>query len=235
MIYFNNNATSYPKPKSVISFVKENLCNFPDNQYRSGFKKKSIINECRNKIAEFFNVKNPNRIIFTSGSTEALNLAIFGLENHRHIITSVTEHNSVLRPLKTLQRDKGLNLSLVDCDKQGFINPAEVENKIKENTSAIIINHCSNVTGAIQNIKAISKIARKNDIPFIVDASQSVGNIKIDMQELQVDMLAFTGHKSLFATTGIGCLIINSDIKLKPLKVGGTGIRSNYLYQPETN
>jgi len=234
MIYFNNNATSYPKPDCVISAVRNNLAEIPVNTYRSGFKARSVVDMCRGKVADLFNVDNLNNIIFTSGSTEALNLAIFGLENPKHIITTDIEHNSVLRPLKILERDIGLAITIVGCDDEGFINPAEIEENIIDQTSAIIVNHCSNVTGTIQDIDTISKIARKHQVPFILDAAQSAGAVDIDLQKTPVDLLAFTGHKSLFASTGIGGLVINSDIYLKPLKVGGTGIRSDYLYQPET-
>lgn len=234
MIYFDNNTTSYPKPKSVISAVNNSLTNIPQSAYRSSYNGQSIVENCRNKVAAFFNVDDANRVIFTSGSTEALNLAIFGLKKPGHIITSVTEHNSVIRPLKTLERDAMVELTFVGCDSQGFISPNDIKKCIKKNTSAIIINHCSNVTGAIQDLNAISEIASNNNIPFIVDASQSAGAIDINLKQTPVDLLVFTGHKSLFGIPGAGGFVINPELKLKPLKVGGTGIRSSYLYQPET-
>ncbi len=234
MIYFNNNATSYPKPENVLSAVNNYLASIPESPYRSGFKTKSVVEGSREKVADFFHVEDSNNVIFTSGSTEALNLAIFGLEKPKHIITTTIEHNSVIRPLKKLEKENGVKLTFVGCDQNGFIDPYNIEKEITKATSAIVLNHCSNVTGSIQDIETVSRIARQNKIPFIVDASQSAGAVKIDLQSTPVDMLAFTGHKALFATTGIGGLILNPEIKLEPLKVGGTGIRSDYPYQPES-
>ena len=234
MVYFNNNATSYPKPELVRSAVVKHLNTLPNDPYRNGFNTTSIVEDCRRKVCEFFHVSTIENVIFTSGSTEALNLAIFGLENPKHIITTTTEHNSVIRPLKTLEKEHGVKLSLIPCDNQGFVAPSDIEKEISKNTSAIIVNHCSNVTGAIQDIASISNLAQQHKIPFILDASQSAGNIEINLQETPVDFMAFTGHKSLFGSTGIGGLIINPEVKIKPLKVGGTGIRSDYLYQPES-
>ena len=232
MIYFNSNSTSYPKPGNVIAAVNEYLGEIPYSAHRSGFKSRSVIEECRGKLADFFNVASPEHVIFTSGSTEALNLAIFGMNKPRHIVSTTTEHNSVLRPLKTLERDNGLEITLVDCDNQGFVDPGKIGEAIREDTSALIINHCSNVTGAIQDIEAIAKIAHSHNIPILVDASQSAGAVEIDMQKTGIDMLAFTGHKSLFATTGIGGLVLKPGLELKPMKAGGTGVRSDFLYQP---
>jgi cysteine desulfurase / selenocysteine lyase len=232
-IYLNNNSTSFPKPESVIKAVDRYLYEIPSSPNRSGFKVTSVVDDCRHRTADFFHVTDPRNIVFTSGSTEALNLAIFGLENPKHIITTTTEHNSVLRPLKILERDKGLELSIIDCDNEGFVDPKAIQKVTRKDTSAIVLNHCSNVTGAIQDITTISKIAQENNILLIVDASQSAGAVDIDLQKTHIDMLAFTGHKYLFATTGIGGLIIHPHVRLKPLKVGGTGIRSDYLYQPE--
>jgi len=205
----------------------------PANPYRSGFNHPSVIDMSRKIVSNFFNIKNSSDLIFTSGSTESLNTAIFGLLQPKHIITTATEHNSVLRPLKTLEKNNGLALSIVPCDKEGFVDIQDIEKEIRKDTTTIIVNHCSNITGAIQDIKSICQLAHCNDLICIVDASQSAGSINIDVEENQIDILAFTGHKSLFATTGIGGLYSNPKIIIKPLKVGGTGIRSDYLYQPE--
>ena len=236
-IYLNNAATSYPKPLSVLTSVNEYLSNPPFHSARAGFENANadITSECRNRIAKIFNVKDQNRVIFTSGSTESLNLALFGSDfTDAHIITSNTEHNSVLRPLKTLEREKRISLSILPSDSCGFVSPDDIEKEINSKTSAIVVNHASNVTGRIQDLKSISDIAIKYNLKLIVDASQSAGTIDIDFFNLKIDLLAFTGHKSLFGLQGIGGLLIREGIYLKPIKVGGTGIRSEYLYQPET-
>jgi cysteine desulfurase family protein len=235
-VYLNNAATSYPKPISVLTAVNEYLSKPPFHSARAGFENvdNDITTECRNRLAKLFNVNDANRIIFTSGSTESLNLAILGSEfNNAHIITTNTEHNSVLRPLKTLEREKRISLSIVASDTCGSVSPDDIEKEINSKTSAIVINHASNVTGIVQDLKSISEIANKYNLRFIVDASQSAGVIDIDFTGLNIDLLAFTGHKSLFGLQGIGGLIIKEGITLKPIKFGGTGIRSDYLYQPE--
>lgn len=236
IIYFNNSATSYPKPTQVIKTITEFLCAIPCQTDRGDFKSNSgdIIFETRKLIANFIHSPQHQNIIFTSGATEALNLAIFGIDyNQSHIITSSTEHNSVLRPLKTLEKENKIRLTIIPCDENGFVNPEDIESEIKSDTKVIIINHCSNVTGTVQDIKKISEIAHKNNCLFIVDASQSIGAIEIDVIENDIDILCFTGHKNLFGLQGIGGLYIKDGLRLKPLKVGGTGVRSDYLFQPE--
>lgn len=235
-IYLNNAATSYPKPSSVLTAVNEYLSKPPFHSARAGFEEVDgdVTAECRKRLAKLFNVNDTNRIIFTSGSTESLNLAILGSEfNDAHIITTDTEHNSVLRPLKTLEREKRISLSIVASDSCGFVSPDDIEKEINSKTSAIVINHASNVTGVVQDLKSISEIAIDHNLKLIVDASQSAGAIDIDFTGLNIDLLAFTGHKSLFGLQGIGGLIIKNGTTLKPIKFGGTGIRSDYLYQPE--
>lgn len=235
MIYLNNTATSYPKPKEVIESVVEYLNKAPSHSARSGIKQdaEGIELVCRQKLARLFNAPDPLRIIFTSGSTEALNLAIKGLDlEGGHVITTQVEHNSVIRPLKTLEQDGKIEITFVECDNWGCIDPVNIEKALEPNTKAIIVNHASNVTGSIIDLKRVSKIAHSNDAIFIVDASQSAGNIGIDVIDSGIDLLAFTGHKSLYGMQGIGGLYIREGIELRPLKTGGTGIFSNILTQP---
>ncbi len=236
MIYFNNTATSWPKPPEVAKAVNDYLNAPPFHSARSGLDKEEgdIACSCRNKLCELFNAKRPDRFIFTSGSTEALNLAINGLDlNGGNVVSTKIEHNSVIRPLKHLELDGKIETKFVECDKFGYVAPELIEEAIDEETKAVVVNHCSNVTGAILDIEAISKIAHKNDIPIIVDASQSAGVVPIDIDNWEIDLFAFTGHKSLYAAQGIGGLYINEGVELKPLKVGGTGIQSEVLTQPE--
>lgn len=231
-IYFNQNSTSYPKPPEVLAAVQTHLNSPPQDAHRGG-KGADTLQLGRKSVAKFFNAA-PHQVVFTSGATEALNLAILGLAEHRHIITTATEHNSVLRPLMHLQRDKNMQLDIAPCDTFGFVNPNDIQARISRHTDAIIINHCSNVTGAIQDLAAVASIANQYNIPLIVDASQSAGLLDIDFAGLNIAALAFTGHKSLFATTGIGGLILSDNLALRPLKTGGTGSQSDYLYQPTT-
>jgi cysteine desulfurase family protein len=236
-VYLNNAATSFPKPALVINAVKEVIDNPPFEQYRASFKDNNanLIQECRRELASFFNAPDENSIVFTSGATESFNVAINGLFEHKkHVITTTLEHNSILRPLKTLEKEKSLTLTIVSCDKYGQLLTEDIEKAITADTKALIVNHCSNVNGAINDIEAIGKIAHKYQLVFIVDCSQSAGVYPIDIQKMHIDILVFTGHKSLNGMQGIGGLYINKKVQIKPLKTGGTGMRSDYLYQPET-
>ena len=238
MIYLNNAATSYPKPDYVSEAVCAYIKNIPFHSLRTGLETKNVnnIDLAREKLAQLFNIQNPDCIVFTSGATSALNLAIMGLEPEKqdHFITTSTEHNSVIRPLKTLQYDKGIQLTIVDCDKNGIIDPQNIEQAIQSNTKAIIVNHASNVVGTVIDIDNISRIARKNGVMLVVDGAQSAGAIPIDLSKMQADIFIFAGHKSLFGLPGIGGLYINETIRLKPIIVGGTGVRSDLLTQPQT-
>lgn len=238
-IYLNNAATTYPKPASVLDGISKLLKAPPIHHLRAGFRTDAVdtdvVDICRIELASLFNVPEPNRIVFSSGATESLNLALRGLPlDGKHVVTTVIEHNSVLRPLKTMERDGRITLSIVKCDEYGSVSPDSIAEAILPNTAAVVVNHCSNVTGIVNDIEAIGSITKKNKISFIVDASQSAGLYPIDVQKANIDILVFTGHKSLYGIQGIGGAYISNDIILKPLKVGGTGIRSDYLFQPET-
>jgi cysteine desulfurase / selenocysteine lyase len=236
MIYLNNAASSFPKPPEVFEAVANCINVPPMNHSRSGFEEdfEDIIFATRNVIGEFFGVNTPNQIIFTSGSTEALNLALrgVGLEGG-HVVSTMVEHNSVIRPLKTMEQEGVLEVDFAMCDATGFVNPENIERLIKPNTKAVVLNHCSNVTGCVQDVKAISEIARSKGLLVIVDASQSAGAVPIDVKELGIDLLAFTGHKSLYGLQGSGGLFVREGIDIKPIKVGGTGVKSEMLTQPQ--
>lgn len=237
-IYLNNAATSFPKPPAVIQAVNDYLVNIPFSAHRSSpdQQERDTIAECRGKMARLIGAESGERIIFTSGSTEALNLALFGLdfpEKRRHVVTTVTEHNSVNRPLHQLERRGMVTLKRVGCDSSGWVDPQDIRRALRPDTRALVINHCSNVTGRVQELLAIGEMAAERGVVFIVDASQSVGLIPIDVGCCRIDLLAFTGHKSLYATTGIGGLYIRPGIELAPLKYGGTGVHSETLEQPQ--
>ncbi|MGL6104650.1 aminotransferase class V-fold PLP-dependent enzyme [Romboutsia sp.] len=237
-IYLDNAATSWPKPKVVYDAVYDFMINNGTSSGRGSYKKAMesdrLIYETRKLIAQFFNFNDPKKVIFTSNITESLNLALNGiLENGDHVITSSIEHNAVWRCLKTLERDKGITITKINATKDGFTNPKDVEEAINDKTKLIIFNHASNVLGTISPIRDIGKIARTHNIPFLVDAAQTAGAYPIDIQEDNIDLLAFTGHKSLLGPMGTGGLIVNWDGDIKPLKSGGTGGDSAYEYQPD--
>jgi len=236
MIYLNNAATSYPKPKEVRDAVMASFNGPLVHASRTGLEREDddIVYLCRTRLADLFNIEDPLHIVFTSGSTEALNLAIKGLPlEGGNVVISAIEHNSVIRPVKTLEKEGKISVTVVECDRNGYIEPQQFAEAIREDTKAIIVNHCSNVTGAVLDIAEIAKIAHSAGAYIIVDASQSAGAVPIDCKNWDVDLLAFTGHKSLYGMQGIGGLYIKEGIELKPLKVGGTGILSELLLQPE--
>lgn len=209
----------------------------PFHHARAGYHNESVdgVDECRQQLALLFNAPDANRIAFSSGSTESLNLAVNGLDlTGKQVITTAVEHNSVLRPLKTLERAGRITLSIVKCNRHGLVSPRSILEAITPNTGALVVNHCSNVTGMVNDIEAMGAFTRPLGIPFIVDVSQSAGVYPVDVQKANIDILVFTGHKSLYGIPGIGGAYIREGLPLHPLKVGGTGVRSDYLYQPET-
>ena len=219
--YFDNSATSEPKPKEVYEAVKESLEKYNINPGRSGYRKSIDVGrkifEVREKVSKFFNLKNSLNVAFTANATEALNFAIQGsIKNKSHVITSNFEHNSVLRPLFYLKDKRDVELTFID-------RYDEIEKNIKSNTKAIVINHISNVNGTIQDIKKIGEICKKYNILFILDASQSAGYVDIDMERDNIDILCITGHKSLYGIQGIGAICIKDNIEIEPILEGGTG------------
>ncbi|ERK28720.1 aminotransferase class V-fold PLP-dependent enzyme [Clostridium intestinale] len=237
MIYLDNGATSFPKPRSVyeemIKCVRDYCANPGRGAHDMSIRCDMEIYECRERIAKLFNIDNPLNVIFTANATDGLNIAIQGiLEKGDHIITSYLEHNSVLRPVKQKER-QGVEVSLLKGDKDGLLSVDEIEKEIKSNTKAIIINHGSNVIGTIQDIKAIGDLARRNNIKFIVDGAQTAGTIEIDIDKYNIDLLAVPGHKGLLGPQGTGALVINKNVALKELKYGGTGSQSHSLEQPQ--
>jgi cysteine desulfurase family protein len=178
-------------------------------------------------LTKFFNGKDPDRLCFSYNSTDALNIIIFGmLEQGDHAISTTIEHNSVLRPLYHLKKYNGVEVDYIPFNEKGFVEPESFKEKFKTNTKLVIVNHASNVIGTIQPIKEIGELCRKYGVPFAIDASQSAGKIPIDIEELNVDIVAFTGHKSLLGPTGIGGLYVRDGIEIRHTRAGGTGVRS---------
>ncbi|MEG1310613.1 MAG: aminotransferase class V-fold PLP-dependent enzyme [Romboutsia sp.] len=236
-IYLDNASTSMKKPgivaKSMYDFMINNGTTSGRGSYTKAMQSDKLVYESRKLISSLFNFDNPKNVIFTSNITESLNIAINGiLEKGDHVVTSSIEHNAVWRCLKTLELTKGISISKVKASKEGFTNPEDVEKAINSNTKLIIFNHASNVLGTIQPIKEIGKIANDYKIPFLVDSAQTAGAYPIDIKNDNIDLLAFTGHKSLLGPMGTGGLVINWDGNINPLKSGGTGGDSVYEYQP---
>lgn len=237
MIYIDNAATSFPKPEEVYDEVLECMKSYAANPGRAShdmaLKAASKIMECREEISKLFNIQNPLNIVFTSNATDGLNIGIKGLLRHKdHVITTVIEHNSVLRPLSSLNK-RGVQMTLLGVDKNGYINIRDLRKEIKKNTKAVIINHASNVIGSVQQIKEIGHMTKEYGIIFMVDASQSAGRIPIDVERENIDILVFPGHKGLLGPQGTGGIYIRDGIKLDTLKEGGTGSNSNLMVQPQ--
>jgi cysteine desulfurase family protein len=231
LIYLDNGATSFPKPEEVYTYMDYFYRNFGVNPGRSGYdiciEAGSMVDETRKLLCEFFNGRDSNRLIFSYNSTEALNLAIFGmLKEGDHAISTTVEHNSVLRPLYHLSKYNGVEVDHVPFDGSGFVHPDDIKKKIKKNTRLVAVNHGSNVIGTIQPVKEIGCICRERGIPLLIDASQTAGKIPIDIEELCVDVVAFTGHKSLLGPMGIGGLYVREGIEIRHTRAGGTGVRS---------
>lgn len=237
MIYLDNAATTFPKPDVVYDAVMDCMKNYCANPGRAGHKLSlragREIYDTRENLAKLFNIDNPMNIIFTSNATESLNLAIKGLlKKGDHVITTSMEHNSVIRPIMALEKI-GIENTIVDCDEEGFLDINDLEKAIKPNTKLIVTTHASNVFGTLIDIKEVGLVAKKNNITYLVDASQTAGVYDIDVKNMNIDILATAGHKSLLGPQGVGILYIKEGIDLDTLKEGGTGSQSEYLFQPQ--
>ena len=237
MIYLDNAATTFPKPEAVYDSMMDCMKNYCANPGRAGhklaMKAAREIYDTRENIAKLFNIDNPMNIVFTNNATDSLNLAIKGVvSTGDHIITTSMEHNSVIRPIKALEK-LGIENTIVECDKEGFLDINNLEKAIKPNTRLIVTTHASNVCGTLIDIKAVSEVAKSNNILYLVDASQTAGVYNIDLKEIEADMVAAPGHKGLLGPQGTGILYIREGLNLDILKEGGTGSKSEDLFQPE--
>ena len=235
MIYLDNAATSFPKPKETINFLDDFVLNVGGNPGRSGHTLSvdaaRFIFEAREKLADLFHVSDSERILFTQNGTESLNLAILGLlKQNDHVITTSLEHNSVMRPLTFLEKEKGIRLSVVQCAHNGQLDIEDIKRLIRKETKAVIINHGSNVIGTVQPVGEIKRVI--GEIILIVDACQTVGSFPVDVAADNIDILCFSCHKSLYGIQGLGAVYIRNGIELTPLKFGGTGSRSESVEQP---
>ncbi|HHZ02427.1 MAG TPA: aminotransferase class V-fold PLP-dependent enzyme [Tissierellia bacterium] len=236
MIYLDNAATTFPKPKSVYKSVMEAMTKYGANPGRGShamaIKGATIIYETRELLAQLFNLDDPMKVIFTFNATDGLNMAIKGLLNPGdHVVTTEMEHNSVLRPIIELEKI-GVENTIVKCTSEGKVDLNLLESAIKNNTKLIVTTHVSNLTGTIFPVEEIGKICRRHEVLYLLDASQSAGVLDIDLKKFNVDFMAIPGHKGLLGPQGTGALLINNDIELKQIKEGGTGSLSSSLEQP---
>jgi cysteine desulfurase/selenocysteine lyase len=240
MIYFDNAATSWPKPPGVadamVHFVNKIGANAGRSAHRQAVASSRIVYDAREAVADLLNAPDPLRVVFGLNVTESMNLALRGyLRPGDHVITSSMEHNAVMRPLRQLERE-GVELTVCPCSPEGFLDPAAIEPAIRSNTVMIVLNHGSNVTGSLLPIAEAGRIARAHDLLLAVDTAQTAGAYPIDMQADMIDLLGFTGHKSLCGPMGTGGLIVGDRVavdRLRPLKRGGTGSRSEHEEQPD--
>jgi cysteine desulfurase/selenocysteine lyase len=240
MIYFDNAATTWPKPPAVIqamvSFMEEVGANPGRAAHHRAIEAGRIVYSAREAVAELFNARDPLHVTFGPNVTDALNLALNGyLRAGDHVVTSSMEHNSVMRPLRALER-QGVDLTVVPCGPDGMLDPSAIADALRPETLMIVVNHASNVVGTVLPVHEVGRIARQHGTLLLVDAAQTGGAYPLDMQEDLVDLLAFTGHKSLYGPMGTGGLIIGDRVvvnRLEPLRRGGTGSRSEEEEQPE--
>lgn len=233
MLYLDNAATTLKKPVRVYMRLMYETVFGGGNAGRGGHKKsmeavRSIV-DTQDLIAQLFNIKNAENIVFTQNATYALNTAILGtIQDGGHIIVTAMDHNSVLRPAYLLG-----NYTVVRADRQGYVKAFDVENAIREDTKLIVCTHASNVCGTIQPVYEIGRIAKAHNIPFLVDTAQTAGCIEVDAEKMNADLLAFSGHKGLMGPLGTGGLYVKNPEILKPLVTGGTGSNSEEAKQPE--
>ena len=235
MIYFDNAATTRVKPKQVIDAVVQamnTMGNSGRGVHDASLDASRLIFDTRCKLAEFFGAENPKQIAFTCNSTESLNIALKGtLGPGDHVISTELEHNSVLRPLYELQA-QGTEVTFVKSSRTGTLNYDDFEKNIRPHTKAIVCTHGSNLTGNLVDIQRVGDIARDHGLLFIVDASQTAGVFPIDVQKMHIDILCFTGHKSMLGPQGTGGIYVKDGLTVRPLKSGGSGVQTYLKHHP---
>ncbi|MEX1309454.1 MAG: aminotransferase class V-fold PLP-dependent enzyme [Candidatus Sulfomarinibacteraceae bacterium] len=235
-VYLDNAATTFPKPPEVIQFMCDFYATRGVNPGRTGFdlalEAEDTLLETRQSLTDFFGGSDRNRLVFSLNVTDALNLLIGSvLAPGDHAITTCLEHNSVLRPMYQ-QQGRGVEVDFVPFDADGFVDPADIEARIRPNTKLVVMNHGSNVIGTIQPVAAVGEICRRAGVLFAVDVAQTAGLVPIDVNEMAIDVVCFTGHKSLFGPTGTGGMYMAEHVDLTPCRSGGTGVKSALKSQP---
>lgn len=236
MIYLDNAATSFHKPEEVRKAVVDamlSLGNSGRGAHGASLDASRMIFDTRRLLAELFHGGDPSRVAFTPNSTVSLNMAIQGmLKPGDHVITTMMEHNSVLRPLYLMEK-QGVELTILPADHRGRIRYEDFEEAIRKNTRAVVCTHASNLTGNLNDLETIGRISKKHGLRLVVDASQTAGVFDIDMEKMGIDVLCFTGHKGLLGPQGTGGICVREGIAIRPLIVGGSGVKSYLKTQPE--
>jgi cysteine desulfurase family protein len=240
-IYLDNAATSFPKPDVVYAAMDDYNrrvgAAIGRGAYRTTIEGTAIVQRCRKRIADLLGAESPERIFFTFNCTDSLNLALHGLlQAGDHVITSNVDHNSVQRPLTELRRRLGIEVTRVAADPTGRVDPADIKRALRPQTKLICLIHASNVTGAIQPVAEVGRIAREAGVLFLVDAAQTAGHLPIDLRSLPVDLLAGPGHKGVLGPLGTGFLYVRPGVerRLASFRQGGTGTQSEEDVQPES-
>ncbi len=236
MIYLDNAATTMPKPSWVIEAMTEAMVsagNASRGVNDASLKASRIVSLAREEIARLFGFDFPGRVCFTSNATEALNTAILGLfVPGDHVITTAMEHNSVLRPLRRLKEEQGVEVTVLPVDEQGRFSYEELEGAIRENTRGVVLQHASNVTGNVTDLYRVGEICKAHGILLVVDGAQTAGIVPIHMKNMHIDVLCFTGHKGLLGPQGTGGVLVGEGVDIRPLKEGGSGMHSYDKRQP---
>lgn len=237
--YLDNASTTWPKPEPVYRFMDEFFRHYGVNPGRSGhelaLEAEKMTVETRRLLAGFFGFEGDfERVIFTQNATDSLNIALYGLlRPGDHVVTTRTEHNSVLRPLHALESAGVIETTYVAHDDHGYVNPDDIGAAVRLDTRLVVVNHASNVLGALQDLAGIGRVVADTDALLVVDSCQSAGVVPVHCRDMHIDVLTFTGHKGLYGPMGIGGMIVAEGVDVKPLRVGGTGVDSNNPEQPD--
>ena len=239
MLFLDNAATTFPKPESVAKSMTHYLTHIGASPGRGGYglslEAGRLVFDARYALCQLFNVPSEDQIVFTHNITYALNIILHGLlRPEDHVITTSMEHNSVIRPLRALEKQRQLDLTVIGCNKEGFLDPDQVQKAIRPGTRLIVLSHASNVSGTIAPLAEIIGLAHKAGILVVADTAQTAGVLDLDFKQLGLDVLAFTGHKSLYGPTGTGGFVASETAaeEMQPFIFGGTGSKSDEQYHP---
>jgi cysteine desulfurase / selenocysteine lyase len=236
-LYFDNASTSWPKPKEVVAAIVNSLEAVRGNPGRTagGHGGGQLISETREAISGMFGISDPHRVIFTHNATGALNLAIQGyLEPGDHVVASSMEHNAVARPLNALRKHRNVTYEVLEASPEGFLDPEDLRRALgKKKAKLVAISHASNVSGSVQDLRALGAVVHEAGARLLVDGSQSAGVVPIDVQRDHIDMLGCPGHKNLLGPAGTGFCYISPELEVSPILYGGTGSLSDLECMPE--
>jgi cysteine desulfurase family protein len=235
LIYLDNAATTFPKPREVLDAATDAYARFGVNPGRSGYDlclaAGDLIHQTRAQLTRFFGGTDASRLVFSYNASDALNIIIQGMvDAGDHVVSTTLEHNSVIRPLNHLARERGVAVEFVPVGADGRVDPDEIGRALRPNTRLVVVNHASNVIGTVQPVAEIGRVCRERGVRFAVDASQTAGVVEIDVSAMGIDALAFTGHKSLLAPTGIGGAYIAPGVEVRVTRFGGTGVHSAHPF-----